>query len=271
MADIKYNIDFDLILEVARKGVRRASAFLGLGINAANNPEFKDYGLTDISSIQLIPDNISDESIIHIKEEFSIWVVANGFRELIETFSIFLDQIHYVCAVIEANAKKTPLIEITEKQTNFSNQGFPNKLNMLEASFSVSPTHTDYIKTLNKTRNCLTHRQGIVAKNDCNKENVLSVLWLGAEIYIEEPDGTKHIINGKMDEGIYLEHGGNVNLVMIERNCAYELGSIVKLSPNELAEICWFILREAQYTISSAVEYAGKMGVPIEEPKEQKI
>ena len=35
MPKIEYNIDFGKILEVALKGVRRATVFLGLGVNAA--------------------------------------------------------------------------------------------------------------------------------------------------------------------------------------------------------------------------------------------
>ena len=35
MAQIEYRVDFQKILEVALKGVRRATVFLGLGVNAA--------------------------------------------------------------------------------------------------------------------------------------------------------------------------------------------------------------------------------------------
>jgi hypothetical protein len=45
MAEIEYNIDFGKILAVALKGVRRATVFLGLGLNAALDPEFNKYQL----------------------------------------------------------------------------------------------------------------------------------------------------------------------------------------------------------------------------------
>jgi len=52
------HIDIDTLLELALRGIRRASVFLGLGVNAAIDPEFKDYQLTNLSNIHIIPANL---------------------------------------------------------------------------------------------------------------------------------------------------------------------------------------------------------------------
>lgn len=267
MADIQYHIDFDKIIDTARKGVKRATAFLGLGVNAAQDPNFNEYELTRITKLQLLPAELPQDTVNHLKEEFGIWIVGNGFRELVETFSVFLDQVHHACAVIGPSKGKLTVAELAEKQSNFATQGFPNKLNMLQAGYSVAPKHPEYLKTLNKARNCLTHRRGIVGQLDCNEDQRLRVLWLGADIYIEEPSGTKHMIEDLPNGGLYLPEGGDVNMRMVERERQFEIGQLVKLSARDLAEVCWFILREAQATISSAVEFAKAAGVAVKEKK----
>lgn len=49
------NIDFKQVFDIATIGIRRAAVFMGLGINAANNPACNDYHLGDESYINLVP------------------------------------------------------------------------------------------------------------------------------------------------------------------------------------------------------------------------
>lgn len=256
----QYRIDFNLILETAKKSVRRTSTFLGLGLNATNDPEFKKYELTDITLIQLMPDNLPEETVNHLKEEFNIWIIANGFRELIETFSLFLDQVHYACTIMALYKNKISEAQFKKKQQQFIKQGFPNKLNLLHEHYSVAPKNPNFLKSLNKTRNCLTHRQGIVASCDCNN-NLLSTSWVGMKFYIEEPNGNQIIITEQIKEGIYLKDGGKMIATTIDRNIDFKIGTLINLTANDLAEICWFILNEAQYTINSAIQYAKDMNI----------
>ena len=82
--------------------MRRAATFLGLGLNAAYDKNFKDYRLSKITRIDLVKPNASDDEIAHIKEEFSFWIIGNGLRELIETYNIFLDGLYDACLFFKA-------------------------------------------------------------------------------------------------------------------------------------------------------------------------
>ena len=97
MPQVEYNIDFGKILEVALKGVGRATVFLGFGVNAALDTNFNKYQLTDIAQIQLLPQEVDVQALSHFKDEFKTWLVGNGLRELIETFSVFLERLHEAC------------------------------------------------------------------------------------------------------------------------------------------------------------------------------
>ncbi len=263
MTHVRFEINFDKILEVALRGVRRASVFMGFGVNAAQDLQFTNYQLTHITKIQLVPDNVTPETLKHFKDEFKTWVEANGFRELVEAFSSFLDQLHQACIAIKGHSEKLALQDVYERQKSFEMQGFPNKLNVLQTAFTVGPKHVEYLKSLNKARNCLTHRRGIVGPEDMDSGNEFRVSWLGMDIYIETPSGEKHMLND-IQPGLYLPEGGAVMAKMVERQRNYERGAPVLLSTRELAEICWFFEREARAAIISGIELAKLSGIVVE-------
>lgn len=257
MTSARIEINLDNILDVAVRGVRRATVFMGLGVNAALDAEFTNYQLTHLTNIQLVP-NVAQEAVSHFKDEFKIWIEANGFRELVETFSKYLDALHQACLVIKKGKE--------DQQKTFEQQGFPNKLNLLSTSFSVCPKHIDYLKSLNKARNCFTHRQGIVGQEDVTAGDSLSVLWLGMDLFVETPTGEKHMLNVIPEGGLLLPDGGSVKMQMMERERTFAIGTQVKFSTRDLAEICWFFDREARSALASAVEFAKKSGVTVNEP-----
>jgi len=45
------HIDLDQVLQIALTGVKRASVFMGLGVNAAINDNFNKYQLSEITSL----------------------------------------------------------------------------------------------------------------------------------------------------------------------------------------------------------------------------
>lgn len=112
-------INFDDIRDIANKGVRRAALFLGLGLNAANDPRLREYELTNISAIQLIQPDADDETLSHYKEEFSTWVVACALREMIESFGVFLDGIYEACLVMAVHRGR-----VTPQDANFQKGKF---------------------------------------------------------------------------------------------------------------------------------------------------
>lgn len=99
------NINFDAIADIARRGVRRTAVFMGLGLNASQDTNFKAYQLSNLQNLgpkliirqEFIPTNVDDKTLNHFKEEFGVWVIRNGLRELIETYTVFLDEVHVAC------------------------------------------------------------------------------------------------------------------------------------------------------------------------------
>ncbi len=106
-----------------------------------------------ITSMQFVNPNASDSEIKHFKEEFASWITMNGFRELIETLSIFLDNIFNVCIFI-SNTKS--IVDKPNKLINkFSQKGIEGKFTSLEELFNIKIIYRECIFAINKARNCL--------------------------------------------------------------------------------------------------------------------
>lgn len=263
------NIDLDKLLEVALNGVRRASVFMGLGVNAAIDDDFRKYQLSPLTNIQLIPDNVPDETLKHFKDEFRLWIEAAGFRELADTFANYLDSVYHTCLTMKATNEKSSLADIPEIHAQFCKEGFPNKLNILLQRFSVGPTHSPYLLSLSRARNCLTHRRGIIGDEDLRGESEFSTKWLGIDVFIEEPDGKQHLFNETPPDGLLLTNGGSVMIKLIERVRTFKRGDKLILSTRDLAEVCWFYDREARSILKSVLEFASSIGIKISQKAAQ--
>lgn len=256
------NIDFKNIRETAHKGVRRTAVFLGLGVNAAIDPAFNKYELSDISPIHLVPSNVPEETITHFKTEFGRWIVSNGLRELIETFALFLDRTHNACLFMASHKGKISFEDATQWQPAFHNKGISDKLKVFENRFDVKPKNPDHLGTIQQVRNCFTHRHGIVGERDCGDGNDLILKWMGFDIVIETPTGETIDMTLPLEEEIYLEDGGTIGLRFSERERRFKLGTPIQLEPKDLVEICNFILMSTDQLLASVGEFTKKIGIP---------
>jgi hypothetical protein len=261
-------IDFDKLADIGLKGVRRAAVFMGLGLNAAHDPAFKSYQLSSVQNIQsnairmeLIPSNVNEETLSHFKREFSVWVIANGLREIIERFAIFLDGIHHACQWIAVNKKTLQPADAKRLDKSFRFKGVEDKLRELEGRFCVKPNHPEYLVSINQMRNCLTHRLGKVGIEDCSDGKKFNVKWLGMEFQIELESGKVILVNEAV--GTVLPEPGTLQLRIVERGKSFPLGSFASLEMYELAEVCNFILNSIRTVTTSAIEYAKSQGIQL--------
>src|SRR5205085_9451567 len=128
----RIHINFPAIQEIAAKGVRRTAVFMGLGLNAVADPDFKQYELTDITSIQIVPPSADENTLFHYKEQFSLWIVTCGLRELMETFALFLDEVNQACLWILATKGTTTTNDVSSQDKKFRWDGIKTKLDLLK-------------------------------------------------------------------------------------------------------------------------------------------
>jgi hypothetical protein len=255
-------INFDHIKDIAYRGIRRTAAFMGLGINAARDDQFKKYQLSRITIVQVLPDKLDDKSLAHVKDEFEKWVISNGLRELVESFGFFLDKVHKACLLMATNKNQISNEDAEKFGPAFARKGVENKLVTLRKRFGVTSDKEKYISSINQARNCITHRQGKVGPEDLKGEETFRLIWWGIDLYAETPKGEKLSLKPPIpEEGLILEEGGEVKLRITDRIIEYRIGDIVNLSPNDLGEICFLVQLATDDIVNSAQIYGKNIGI----------
>lgn len=255
-------IDFDAILERALRGVRRSYVFMGLGVNSSEDVRLRDYQLTPVTNIQLLEDGLSEEVVADFKDNYREWVINSAFRDSLESFHVFVDQI-FLCLILVK--KKAPSTEYVKKElTRFEKLPFPSKLEAIRKYFGVEPEFINHIKSINKTRNCMSHRGCLVSPKDFNdKENKALVLrWRGINMVLTDKDGQREC---HMSEfvGTRTKYETYVGLKFVDREKIFRAGQVISFEPRELAEVLWYWTMEIKKMARLAIEYAKESGVTI--------
>lgn len=240
---------------------------MGLGINAANDPDFKEYQLSQQTGWEFIEPISDDAKIAELKTEFGRWIIANGLRELVETFALFLDQVNHVCLLMATKTGMMPAAQAKKKANQFAHGGIEAKLEFLKRDFGIDIVHGERLASIAQARNCLTHRSGTVSPRDCPPDSqLLTVGWIGLDIYAQTPAG-ETISLFPLPSGLVLECGTKIMARPAERSRTFSLGSRVVLSARDLAEICQFVLTTTDQVLGATEQFARKQGIPVSTPK----
>ena len=106
--------------------------------------------------------NLDEATLCGFKNAFEHWIIANGLRELVESFGLFLDGIHGMCRMI-----RTVNGELAEAEVRaFERKGIEAKLKVLKERFCIGTKRDRYFGSISQARNCITHRQGVIGPED---------------------------------------------------------------------------------------------------------
>lgn len=259
----RIEIGLDRVVEILKAGVRRTAAFMGLGVNAALDPDFNKIELPNsISNLQLGP-AVPPELFPGIKREFATWVQAAGFRELCESLEQYLTAIYRVGSYMRASrAGKISSSAVVGVPNKFLHRGVRVKLEMLLADYGIEPQYPAHLSSFWDARNCLTHRRGIVGGADVEADGVLRVKWLGMDMLFIDSDGREHVIAAG-GEDIHTGAGGVAAVRLTERVREFRPGEKLVLSPHDLHEICWSCLRASDQIVASLLRFAEAQGMPV--------
>ncbi len=252
-------IDLDQVWEPALVGILRASLFAGLGANAARDPSLTNFdlpGLMKFSYSRLVPD------LQEIKLEFERWTLANAFREAVESFALALDRSYEGLLLAEwVKTGKRPTLSRFRK---FFHVGIEGKLEVLCAEFRVTTDVAPYFVSLNKARNCLAHRMGVVGPMDLTEGNALVVRYRRMEFIIIEDNGREQTIPVDTGGTFQIESPcRRAEIPFPEEQRAFGLGARLLLEPSDVKYIFWTLNRCVIELKSSIVAKLREMGFPI--------
>jgi hypothetical protein len=261
----RISVDLGQIDEIARKGIRRAAVFMGLGVNAANAPELTNYQLTEDTAIHLLP-NVPPEVLDEWKQQFRLWVVSCGFRELVDSLCKYLDQVHIAC-YIAVHRKFDPKI-----QKQFEYAGLSDKLLLLQQDLGVTSLNAPLVQSFYPIRNCLVHRLGRVGPEDTKDGQPLRLRYRRMEFVHTSESGKVIDLPDLMDpktKPFALEEAGALGFQYRERTLDFARGSIITFTPKELTEVLFFT-NQFLYEYNKAVlDFATHVGAYTPPPKEE--
>ena len=263
-------IDFDRIKEDAIKGIRRSAVFMGLGVNAANDDRFSDYQLSHETKLQILPDGLNEETVKSFKNHYSEWVRVNAFRESIESFHVFLDQLFLALSIVK---RKFHSVEEAHKYcAKFEGQGFGQKLSDFDKEFSINVLFPHCLLALHKARNCIAHRRGIVSNHrDINDKDAgsLRVVWRAMTVVMTDSNGEKTLRMHDLP-GYKTTEETAVGIRFEDRNRSFRRGEVISFDPIELSEMLYYWMFEIDQLFKAGLKYAENKGVKFVQPESNK-
>lgn len=244
-------------------GVRRASAFMALGLRAANESSIDSIQLDTNNHISFFPNNVGQDDILNIKSEFASWVIASGLRELDQFLAVFCDELFVALTYLNANGKvlgEKSLNSIKQFKEGTSASG---KLNKIREEFGVDSHLSKHFIGFSSARNCLTHHLGFVVPRHCNVARALELTWLGQDMVVGE-----RVISDSF-EPFRVEKGESIWIRFPTRSKKFELDSKIILSSRDLSEICFTYDRHSVALVKATEDRARELGIEVKENKKK--
>lgn len=257
-----FEIDLDTLKEMSALGVRRAAAFLGVGLNSTADTGNVSLALVDHSMWRFFPDPEPEQAVAEAVSEFRIWVIGNALRELDAFFSRFLDSAWYNIEFAKLHGTKVPsthTIKGIESDTNVGNK-FAKVLDALGKKHDDSGA----LRSLSLARNSLSHNHGVVAPRHTNVDGALEVRWLGLETRLQQ--GEDYVVLGPVIalNGIQApdpSKDANVVVKVVQRTAIFKVGERILLEPAALHEVCFNYLQLTDVVIRELHEYLKERGI----------
>ena len=266
-------VDLRLAIGGLQTTLQRSVRLVAIGLRATLDPAASEAGLPNVTmGIQFSP----AETWTHdqARQEFGTWLLTNGFRDVSEGIGTFLEGVRQVLAFWAiTNYGKGPTSidgeewneKLVREAKKFHGAGLPDKLAVLSEQFGLvlPPLVTRQILSFNAARNCLVHRQGVVATRDLGGELQLSVAWVKVSLVATDQHGERELVPEMGVEG-----GGTITGRQSVVQRTFEKGERIQFSAQEFAEICFALFSFGSTTVVLAEEVGRAKGVTFVPPSE---
>lgn len=249
-----YNLNLDVLNGIFQERVRRMAMMVGLVHNVRNNRTVVEYQLGGSpAGVELnhLPPVQSEEELRSAKRGLAIWVLGCALRDLVESFERILEPVYYFGTFGRSKLKEIPFEDVETLKERFDKGGLDLKIVRLRKHLGIDVQYAEEFASLNKVRNCLTHRGGMVQKWDCDSLEApyLTVKWLGFDPKIELPDGERVTVV----PGMNVASGGTLLIEVVQRTRRFNLGTSLDFQAHELSELLFMFSEASRVFVRAAV------------------
>jgi hypothetical protein len=216
------------------------AVFIGLAAtkDLKDSPEF----LMGQDNFQMYSPFFQKMPLDKSKLYFQNWVVKKGVEDLIKgVFSMLIEVVKTIKKVEAIKEIKPTSLEELEGILNdpFSRvdkKSFPNLIDLIKPYLNEEMTYLNEIKSINRIRRCLVHRDGLVTSIDVQEgEENLVLLWRKPEVTYEasgqqKPLGFGALLTGDMPP---------LNLSFNQKRKEFKLNESIEIDYELFNEIIW--------------------------------
>jgi len=208
---VQIRLDGNGVIAPVHRAVRDSIEVLGIALNAIMG--------TDLANVPRIPGSmmafgLTSAEPVDLEERraaYTNWLLSKAFQDLARAINEALQEAYFYVEALNIPSGQSTWGDLLEKfrdiRRSANQMNFPDLLKTVSAGLKTPLQFADEYKSLQKVRNCLEHRAGIVGERDLDADGRLTLLFPTFEIVIKS-DG-KEIVVAEQEE-IYLEAGGSV-------------------------------------------------------------
>lgn len=175
---------------------------------------------------------------------YTNWLLGKAFQELARSINEALQEAYFYVEVLNQPVGQSTWGEFLEKlqeiRRRANGMNFPQLLNTVGARLNTPLQFADEYQSLQKVRNCLEHRAGVVSQKDADTNGTLKLRFPTFDFVIKTPEGKEIIV---ADQQIFLEAGGVFAMRFVTMEKEYTIGQRVVLTPAEFQRIAQGCLR----------------------------
>lgn len=179
------------------------------------------------------------------RNSYRSWLLTRGFHDLVRGLHGSLEEAYLWIELVKMQGQRLPasnfdeLVSKLKKDANGKN--LPDLLEAVSSGLNSRFSWEAQALSLNRVRNCLEHRNGIVTERDAGVRSTAMQLSVPSiQLTITQNDGSEL----KLTPGMILEGGREVSLRIVPRHIEFKVGEPIVFAANDFGEIafgCWIM------------------------------
>lgn len=230
----RLRIDFDSLLGKLQTNLQHLSDLVLFSHVASSSVQEAGYNNSS-AFFHFQPAQNQKLNFDQAKESFGQWCLATSFEDAIDYLHCFLEECYTVCEILKSGQDNRIKFELFRWIINigrrrFHKLGLPDKLKHLKGVYQVSSSIEEQILSLNRVRNCLVHRLGIINDQDVDANKILVAKFKQMELLTISPNHDQEII---ISGPTRVEAGWRVVVRFNEYKKEFKLGDCINFTEHE--------------------------------------
>lgn len=196
------------------------------------------------------------------RRRYISWILGRAFQDLARGVRETLEQAYIYTMALRLVPEVTTYGElvsgITEIKQRANRLNFPMLMQAVEAQLTTALNFGREFASMQKARNCLEHRNGVVASLDCDEDGKQLTLTLPIlRFYAQTELGEAEIY-----PNMFFEAEAAVVAKRESRTFTYALGSKLEFEPEQFhgfAQACWFFANDVAGKLPDAPQGEGEI------------